>query len=70
MISEMGNVVMLVGLGNLGEHILELLARIHGIAKIVGLDINKESGMRKVRNAKAGASLQVVILASSLSNLI
>jgi len=47
---------MIVGLGNLGERILEFLVRIQGMVKVFGADIDREAGLRRVRSARAGAS--------------
>jgi len=47
--------VFIVGLGDIGEHILELLVRVPGIAKIYTADIRKEESLRKVYSARSGA---------------
>lgn len=54
----MSNEVLVIGLGNVGEHILELLARSSKIAKITGADIDEDMGLRKVCRARYGAALQ------------
>jgi len=55
------NSVFIVGLGDIGEHILELLVRVPGIAKIYTADIRKEESLRKVYSARSGAIHQVFI---------
>ncbi len=47
---------MIMGLGDLGGYVLEFLARIPNIPKIVTADINEEWGVRKTNSAIAGAS--------------
>jgi hypothetical protein len=47
---------MIMGLGDLGGHVLELLARIPHIPPIVTGDINEDWGYRKTNSAIAGAS--------------
>lgn len=47
--------VMIIGLGDLGGYVLEFLARIPNIPKIVTADINGEWGERKTNSAIAGA---------------
>lgn len=48
--------IMIVGLGDLGGYVLEFLARIPNIPKIITADINEEWGIRKTNSAIAGAS--------------
>jgi hypothetical protein len=48
--------IMIVGLGDLGGYVLEFLARIPNIPKIITVDINEEWGERKTNSAIAGAS--------------
>ncbi len=47
--------LMIIGLGDLGGHVLEILARIPNIPKIVTADINEEWGVRKTNSAIIGA---------------
>jgi hypothetical protein len=49
------NSVMIIGLGDLGGTVLEFLARVPNIPKIVTADINEEWGVRKTNSAIAGA---------------
>lgn len=49
------NSVMIFGLGDLGGYVLEFLARVPNIPKIVTADINEEWGVRKTNSAIAGA---------------
>jgi len=55
---EKGKCVMIVGLGDLGGWVLELLARSQGVSKIIAVDVREEYGLRKTRCAAAGASMQ------------
>lgn len=48
--------IMIIGLGDLGGYVLEFLARIPNIPKIVTADINEEWGVRKTNSAIVGAS--------------
>jgi hypothetical protein len=48
--------IMIFGLGDLGGYVLEFLARVPNIPKIVTADINGEWGERKTNSAIAGAS--------------
>ena len=48
----------MVGLGSLGGHVLEFLARTPGIKSIVASDYNEESGSRKLNLAQLGAATQ------------
>jgi len=48
--------IMIFGLGDLGGYVLEFLARIPNIPKIITVDINEEWGVRKTNSAIAGAS--------------
>lgn len=52
----MENSVMIFGLGDLGGYVLEFLARIPNMPKIVTADINEDWGFRKTNSAIAGAS--------------
>ncbi len=47
--------LMIIGLGDLGGYVLEFLARVPNMAKIVTADINEEWGVRKTNSALAGA---------------
>ena len=49
---------MLIGLGDLGFHILQFLARVPNVGKIVVADINEYSGLVKTRDAIFGAAHQ------------
>jgi hypothetical protein len=49
------NSIMIIGLGDLGGYVLEFLARVPNIPKIVTADINGEWGERKTNSAIAGA---------------
>ena len=50
--------ILVVGLGDLGFHILQFMTRVTGISKIVAADVNKEIGLVKTRDAIFGASQQ------------
>lgn len=50
------NTIMIFGLGDLGGHVLEFLARVPRIPKIVTVDINEDWGIRKTNSAILGAS--------------
>jgi hypothetical protein len=52
------NSVMIVGLGDIGEHALELLCRSPEISHIYTADINEEASLRKIYSARAGAAHQ------------
>jgi hypothetical protein len=52
------NSIMIVGLGDIGEHILELLARTPGISQIYTTDIAEEPSLRKIYSTVAGARHQ------------
>ena len=54
----MSGKVLLIGLGSLGGHVLEFLARTHGIKSIVAADTNEEWGISKLNNAQLGAATQ------------
>lgn len=54
----MNGKVLMVGLGSLGGHVLEFLARTPGIKSIVAADYNEDWGVRKVNNAQLGAATQ------------
>jgi hypothetical protein len=49
---------MLVGLGDLGFHILQFLARTPGVSKVVVADVDEVNGILKVNNAIEGAASQ------------
>jgi len=51
-----GNRIMIVGLGDVGSHALELLAMSPGIASILAADLNEDVGKRIVYGARAAAS--------------
>jgi len=48
--------LMIVGLGDLGGHVLEFLARVKNIPRIVTADVNKDLGYRKTNSAIMGAA--------------
>jgi len=48
--------LLIVGLGDLAGYVLEFLARVPNIPRIVAADINEDWGYRKVNSAIAGAS--------------
>jgi hypothetical protein len=48
--------IMIFGLGDLGGHVLEFLARVPNIPKIVTVDVNEDWGIRKTNSAVLGAS--------------
>jgi len=50
------NSVLIVGLGELGGYVLEFLARVPNVPKIVAADIREDWGLRKTNSAIAGAS--------------
>jgi hypothetical protein len=52
------NSIMIVGLGDIGEHILELVSRTPGISHIYAADIAEESSLRKIYSARGGAAHQ------------
>lgn len=52
----MSGKVMIIGLGDVGGHALELLARTAGITKVFAADINEQVGLRQVYSARAGAA--------------
>ena len=54
----MAGSILVIGLGDLGFHILQFLTRVTGISKIVAADVNKEIGLVKTRDAVFGASQQ------------
>jgi len=47
--------VLLIGLGSLGGHVLEFLARTPRMGKIIAADVNEEWGISKTNNALLGA---------------
>jgi hypothetical protein len=50
--------ILLIGLGNVGFHILQLLARTPGISRIVASARNEPKGLAKVENATIAAAIQ------------
>jgi len=54
----MAGSILVVGLGDLGFHILQFLTRVTGISKVVAADVNKEIGLVKTRDAVFGAAQQ------------
>lgn len=49
---------MLVGLGDLGFHILQFMTRVTGVSRIVAADVDEKMGLIKTRDAIFGASQQ------------
>jgi hypothetical protein len=54
----MAGSILVIGLGDLGFHLLQFLARVPGISKIVTADVNEGIGLVKTRDAIFGASQQ------------
>ena len=54
----MSSGIMLIGLGDLGYHILNFIALTPGVKKIVAADINEPIGAMKVKHAKYVAAYQ------------
>ncbi len=54
----MAGSILVIGLGDLGFHILQFLTRVTGISKIITADVNAELGLVKTRDAVFGASQQ------------
>jgi len=50
-----GNKILMIGLGSLGGHVLEFLARTPGVDRIVAADVNEDWGVCKTNNAILGA---------------
>jgi len=50
-----GNKILMIGLGSLGGHVLEFLARTHGMNRIIAADVNEDWGICKTNNAILGA---------------
>jgi hypothetical protein len=50
--------ILVIGLGDLGFHILQFLARVPGVRTIITADIDEEIGLVKTRDAIFGASQQ------------
>lgn len=48
--------IMLIGLGDLGGHVLEMLVRVPGARRIITADVNDEWGYRKTNLAAFGAA--------------
>ena len=48
--------ILIVGLGDLGGHVLEMLVRVPGHRRIVTADVNEEWGYRKTNLASFGAA--------------
>jgi hypothetical protein len=48
--------IMIFGLGDLGGHVLEILARVPNLPKIVTADIREDWGVRKTHSALIGAA--------------
>jgi hypothetical protein len=54
----MAGSILVVGLGDLGFHILQFLTRVTGISKVVAADVSKEIGLVKTKDAVFGAAQQ------------
>ena len=52
----MSNKIMIIGLGDVGGHQLEIFARMPTITKIFAADINERTGLRQVYSTRAGVS--------------
>jgi hypothetical protein len=50
-----GNKILMLGLGSLGGHVLEFLARTPRVNRIIAADVNEDWGVRKTNNAILGA---------------
>jgi len=50
-----GNKILMIGLGSLGGHVLEFLARTPGVNRIIAADVNEDWGIRKTNNAILGS---------------
>jgi len=50
-----GNKILMIGLGSLGGHVLEFLARTQGMRRIIAADVNEDWGVSKTNNAILGA---------------
>ena len=50
------NTIMIFGLGDLGGHVLEFLAREPNVPRIVCTDKNQDWGIRKTNSALMGAA--------------
>jgi malate/lactate dehydrogenase len=48
--------VLIIGLGSLGGHMLEFLARSHGPTEIVAADVDEQRGLQKTNNVILGAA--------------
>lgn len=48
--------IMMIGMGDLGGHVLEMLVRVPGIGRIITVDVNEDWGYRKRNIAAFGAS--------------
>ena len=54
----MAGSILVIGLGDLGFHILQFLIRVPGVSTIVAADVDDEIGLVKTRDAIFGASQQ------------
>lgn len=50
-----GNKILMIGLGSLGGHVLEFLARTPEVNRIIAADVNEDWGIRKTNNAILGS---------------
>lgn len=48
--------ILVVGLGDLGRHVLELLARLPNVPELVAVDVNEDAGRKRANAAIAGAA--------------
>jgi len=55
-LNKKNDTLMIIGLGELGGIVLEILARVPNITKIVAADLNEEHGVRRTNTALMGAS--------------
>lgn len=52
------NTILIVGLGAVGTHLMELLALTPRAPRIIGADVDKEGGVSKTNNVVVGAAIQ------------
>jgi hypothetical protein len=50
------NKAMVIGLGDVGQHVLELLARTPGLAEVIAVSLERDEGLRLVYRARVGAA--------------
>ena len=49
--------ILLIGLGDVGRHVLELLARLPNVPEVLAVDVNAVDGRKRLNTALAGAAL-------------